>query len=213
MCHSRLETMVSEILTSIRSSAKQKVCHVFLSVCWLRIAIEQIESSFKDDGSALHIGLLSQRLLPRNALATMDHWVRFAFLVRDLVFSLSYSDAKYQQSAFRDFVNFTRLKKPAGALHPLRKRPNTTRNLVGLRSNELDALSATMSESQGAPTSGDDNDLDDNSTEDNPVTAITKKVYTSLQFWNYVDDYLEQIQTVFFADIQDSVERNRTITG
>ena len=70
-----------------------------------------------------------------------------------------------------------------------------------------------MSESQGAPTSGDDNDLDDNSTEDIPVTAITKKVYTSLQFWNYVDDYLEQIQTVFFADIQDSVERNRTITG
>ena len=70
-----------------------------------------------------------------------------------------------------------------------------------------------MSESQGAPTSGDDNDLDDNSTEDNLVTAITKKVYTSLQFWNYVDDYLEQIQTVFFADIQDSIERNCTITG
>jgi hypothetical protein len=92
--YSRLETMVSDILTLTRSSTKQKVCHILLSVCWLRIATGQIESSFRDNGNALHIGLLSQRLLPRNVLATMDHWVRFAFLVHELIFSGFYlSDA------------------------------------------------------------------------------------------------------------------------
>ncbi|KAN0125419.1 hypothetical protein V8E53_015506, partial [Lactarius tabidus] len=178
--YSRLETMVSDILTSTCSSTKQK-----------------IELSFRDNGNALHIGLLSQRLLPRNVLATMDHWVRFAFL-----------------SAFQDFVNFTWLKKPAGALRPLRKRPNHTCNLVGLKSNELDTLSASMSESLGAPASGDGND---NSTEPNlegddddssSGTPITGKEYTLLQFWNYVNDYLEYIRTVPFASIQDSAERN-----
>jgi len=49
------------------------------------------------------------------------------------------------RSAFRDFIKVTRLKKPAGALIPLCKCPKNTRNLVGLKSNELDALSASMS--------------------------------------------------------------------
>jgi hypothetical protein len=85
--YSCLETMVSDILTSTCSSTKQKVCHILLSMCWLRIAAGQIELSFQDNGNALHIGLLSQRLLPRNVLATMDHWVWFAFLVCELIFS------------------------------------------------------------------------------------------------------------------------------
>jgi hypothetical protein len=74
-----------------------------------------------------------------------------------------------------------------------------------------------MSESLGAPASGDGND---NSTEPNlegddddssSGTPITGKEYTPLQFWNYVDDYLEYIRTVPFASIQDSAERNRKI--
>lgn len=69
-----------------------------------------------------------------------------------------------------------------------------------------------MNGHQGTCASGDDNNLND-SAESNPVTAITKKDYTPLQFWNYVDDYLETVETVFFADIPDPVDRGRKIAS
>jgi hypothetical protein len=50
--------MVSELLTSTRSSMKQKVCRISFGVhAWLKV-VEQIEGSFWDDGSTLYIGLL-----------------------------------------------------------------------------------------------------------------------------------------------------------
>ncbi|KAF8266579.1 hypothetical protein EI94DRAFT_1802961 [Lactarius quietus] len=124
------------------------------------------------------------------------------------------SSIKQKRSAFRDFIKVTRLKKPAGALIPLCKCPKNTRNLVGLKSNELDALSASMSVSEGASGDEDDdgieNDLEGGSDNDTNI-AITGKEYTPLQFWNYVDDYLEYIHTVLFAGIQDPAARDRKI--
>jgi hypothetical protein len=84
--HTRLESMVSDILTAIRSSIKQKVCHVPFEVSVLLRAVEQIDQSFREAGGVLCIGLLAQKLLPRNAVITMDHWARFAFLVCKLIF-------------------------------------------------------------------------------------------------------------------------------
>ncbi|KAF8257017.1 hypothetical protein EI94DRAFT_1819380 [Lactarius quietus] len=72
-----------------------------------------------------------------------------------------------------------------------------------------------MSGSQGAFTPGD-NDNNDNDgvkndlegdNNNNSDTAITGKEYMQQQFWNYVDNYLEYIRTVAFADIQDSTAR------
>ncbi|KAH9079602.1 hypothetical protein EDB83DRAFT_2514103 [Lactarius deliciosus] len=54
---SQLETTVSELLTSCRSSFKQK-----------------IEASFKDNGDAVHISILMMRLFPKGVYGTTANW-------------------------------------------------------------------------------------------------------------------------------------------
>jgi hypothetical protein len=77
------------------------------------------------------------------------------------------------------------------------------KNLVGPRSN-------AMGEIPSAPVAGDNNS-DENEVDDDDSTAITGKEYTPMQFWNYVDDYLDYIYTVPFAEIPDSATRERKI--
>ncbi|KAH9032840.1 hypothetical protein EDB84DRAFT_1561854 [Lactarius hengduanensis] len=60
---SRLETTVSELLTTCRSNIKQK-----------------IEASFRDNGDAIHISVLAVRLFPKGIQSTTAHWTRIAFL-------------------------------------------------------------------------------------------------------------------------------------
>jgi hypothetical protein len=45
------------------------------------VATKQIEGSFKDDGDALHISILVQRVFPKGVPSTTEHWMRIAFLV------------------------------------------------------------------------------------------------------------------------------------
>ncbi|KAH8994570.1 hypothetical protein EDB92DRAFT_1975553 [Lactarius akahatsu] len=141
---SRLETTVSELLTTCQSSFKQK-----------------IEASFKDNGDAVHISILVMRLFPKGVYGTAANWMRVAFL----------------RSTFRDFVRFTGLKKPAGALCPLRE-PDLTDDLAvtGLGDDTLDTPTSNYNMNNG--------DVEDHS------SPITGKTYTQQQFWNYVDDYL-----------------------
>jgi len=169
--------MVSELLTSCRSNIKQK-----------------IEGSFKkpEDGGTLHIGVLTQRVIPKGVSITMDHWARIAFL----------------RSALRDFIKFTGLKKPAVALIPLRRRPNPSFNSDNPNSR------ATTNGNLSTPTDGDDNmdnysecGDDGHHNDDDGSTAITGKEYTQLQFWNYVDDYLNLIHTELFQDVTDAVTK------
>jgi hypothetical protein len=47
----------------------------------LMVATKQIEGSFKDDGDALHISILVQRVFPKGVPSTTEHWMRIAFLV------------------------------------------------------------------------------------------------------------------------------------
>ncbi|KAH8991026.1 hypothetical protein EDB92DRAFT_1816532 [Lactarius akahatsu] len=77
----RLELLVSELLTTCQSGMKQK-----------------IKASFKDNGDAVHISLLVQRMAPKGFLVTPDHW-----------------------SAFQEVVKLVGLKKPVGALASLNK--------------------------------------------------------------------------------------------
>ncbi|KAH9008939.1 hypothetical protein EDB83DRAFT_2531441 [Lactarius deliciosus] len=166
---------------------------VLLTAC--RSSIKQkIEGSFWDDGNTHHIGLLAQRLLsPKGVLISLDHWSRFAFL----------------RSALRDFVKITGQKKPAGARRLLKMRPKHSPDLVGLRRSDLEALGARMSGGQSA---SDNNDDEIEADDDNEVIEITKKEYTTQQFWNYVDDYLAYIRTDLFKELSDPAALNRKIT-
>lgn len=87
----------------------------------------------------------------------------------------------------------------------MRKRPDRTLNLVGLKSSELDRLSVREAIDDNNSGSEDENDHDD-------CTSITGKEYTPQQFWNYVDDYLEHVRTVPLVDVPDPTTREREIT-
>ncbi|KAH9028852.1 hypothetical protein EDB85DRAFT_2147632 [Lactarius pseudohatsudake] len=175
---SRLETTVSELLTTCRSNIKQK-----------------IEASFRDNGDAIHISVLAVRLFPKGIQSTTAHWTRIAFL----------------RSAFRDFVRFSGLKKPVGALCELRKR-NPTDNLTGV-AGPGDDTSDTPSQADNDGRNVDNSGWNNEDSEDDPDPSgpITKKQYTHQQFWNYVDDYLEFIRMDLFRDIADRTERNSNI--
>jgi hypothetical protein len=83
---------------------------------------------------------------------------------------------------------------------------------VGLRSDELDALSPAMDEDQSAPVAGDNNsNHGENVNNGDDSIAITGKEYTPLQFWNYIDDYLEYVHSVPYKDIRDSAARKHKI--
>ncbi|KAH9165168.1 hypothetical protein EDB89DRAFT_2077155 [Lactarius sanguifluus] len=163
---SRLETTVSELLTTCRSSFKQK-----------------IEASFKDNGDAIHISILVTRLFPKGVYGTTANWVRVAFL----------------RSALHDFVRFTGLKKPAGALCQLREHDPTDDHL---------AVTGLGDDTPDTPTGIDNYNVDKDVEDDGPITG---KQYTQQQFWNYVDDYLEYIRTDLFKDIPDRPMRNSKI--
>ncbi|KAH9175920.1 hypothetical protein EDB89DRAFT_2131094 [Lactarius sanguifluus] len=142
-----------------------------------------IEASFKDNGDAIHISILVTRLFPKGVYGTTANWARVAFL----------------RSALRDFVRFTGLKKPAGALCQLRERDPTDDHL---------AVTGPGDDTPDTPTGIDNYNVDKDVEDDGPITG---KQYTQQQFWNYVDDYLEYIRTDLFKDIPDRPTRNSKI--
>ncbi|KAF8263308.1 hypothetical protein EI94DRAFT_1807452 [Lactarius quietus] len=153
-------------------------------------SMQKIEVSFKklEDGGTLHIGVLTQRVVPKGVLITMEHWAQIAFL----------------RSALQDFIKFTGLKKPVAALIPLCQRPNANFNADDPNSRAMTSTPACGDENADSYSEcGDDGHPDD----DDDSTAITGKDYTQLQFWNYIDDYLNLIHTDLFQDVADPVIR------
>ncbi|KAF8259983.1 hypothetical protein EI94DRAFT_1706654 [Lactarius quietus] len=117
----------------------------------------------------------------------MEHWAQIAFL-----------------SALRDFIKFTGLKKPAVALIPLRQHPSANFNADDPNSRAMTSTPACGDENADSFSEcGNDGHPDD----DDDSTAITGKDYTQLQFWNYVDNYLNLIHTNLFQDVADPVTR------
>jgi hypothetical protein len=116
----------------------------------------------------------------------------------------------------RDFVKFAGLKKPAAARIPLRQRPSAleTPSSRATTNNTSTPTRGNRNANTGTPTRGnrnadscsdhgDDGHYDDNDNDSN--TPITGKEYSQHQFWNYVDDYMDFIQTTLFKDTTDAV--------
>ena len=99
-------------------------------------------------------------------------------------------------------------------LVPLRRRPNSTPNLMEPRDNDSETLATEGHNEDGDnnndKTNSDDVRADDDNDEDEGL--ITGKTYTQQQYWNYVDDYLEYIRTELFADVTDHSARNAKMT-
>ncbi|KAI9434380.1 hypothetical protein H4582DRAFT_2081112 [Lactarius indigo] len=113
------------------------------------------------------------------------------------------------RSALRDFVRFSGLKKPAGALCELHER-NPTDNFTGVAGPRDDA-SDTPTGDNGHNADNYNRNNEDSEDNPDPMTPITRKQYTHQQFWNYIDDYLEYIRTELFADITDRSVRSSRI--
>ena len=96
------------------------------------------------------------------------------------------------------------LKKPAAACIPLCQCPSTLET-PSSRSTTNNTSTPTHGNQNADSLSdqGDDGHYDGD--DDDSSTPITGKEYSQHQFWNYVDDYMEFIQTTLFKDMMDPV--------